>query len=123
MVAIPTAQAQQGPVSLSAKAEKIRHRVTALSLGSPITVIMKNKAEYHGSLGAVRDAEFVVNEMDENRPLTVRYEDVNKLRNGYGGYNSVSGRHVNPFRSKVAAAVVLGGIVALVLVLVSLDKS
>jgi hypothetical protein len=123
IVAIPLAQAQQVPVSLSAKAEKIRHRVMALSLGSPITVIMKNKAEYHGSLGTVRDTEFVVNEVDENRPVTVRYEDVNKLRKDYGGYNSVSGRHVDPFRSKVTAALVLGGLVALVLVLVSLDKS
>ncbi len=122
MVSVPLAQAQQA-VSLSAKAEKIRHHVTALSLGSPITVIMQNKAEYHGSLGTVRATEFVVNEVDENRPVTVRYEDVNKLRNGYGGYNFISGKHVDPFRSKVAAVVVLGSLLAIVLVIVSLDKS
>lgn len=78
-----------------------------------MTVIRKDGAECHGSLVASSSESFSLSEVDERRNVDLRYEDVKKVRRGYGGYNSVTGRHVDLVRSRV---VFIGVLVALVVV-------
>jgi len=85
---------------------------------------MKGKPSYHGDLREPRDDSFSLYEVDERQTLTIGYEDVKKIRRGYGGYNSVSGRHVDPLHSRIAVIALLGGLVAiLVVTAVALGKS
>ena len=46
--------------------------------------------------------------------MTWRYEDVRKLKNGYGGYNLIRGRHTDRKKGFIVGAVVIGGLAALI---------
>ena len=116
------AQGQQRGVLLSPPAVKIRAAIRSLPLGQEVTVLMKGKPSYHGDLREAGDSSFSLYEVDEKRTLTIGYEDVKKVRRGYGGYNSVIGRHLDPLHSRIAVIAVLGSLVAIV-VAVALAKS
>jgi hypothetical protein len=83
---------------------------------------MKGRPSYHGDLREAGDSSFSLYEVDEKRTLTIEYEDVKNVRRGYGGYNSVSGRHVDPLHNRIVVIAVLGTLVAIV-VAVALAKS
>jgi hypothetical protein len=113
LISLPLCHAQQAPPPLSVQAAKIRAMVKGLGPGEQLSVLMKDGAEYHGSLVASGPESFSLSEADEKRTVEVHYEGVKKVRRGYGGYNSVTGRHVDPVRSRV---VFIGVLVALVVV-------
>lgn len=116
------AQGQQGGAPLSPSAVRIRAAIRALPPGREVTILMKGRPSYHGDLREAGDYSFLLYEVDEKRTRMVGYEDVKKVRRGYGGYNSVSGRHVDPLHSRIAVIAVLGTLVAIVMA-VALAKS
>jgi hypothetical protein len=63
-----------------------------------------------------------LNEIDQKQQIVVHYEDVKKLRNGYGGMNHATGRHVDPVRSKVIVIAIAGGVVVILLAALATDK-
>jgi hypothetical protein len=67
------------------------------------------------------EQSFSLYEVDEKRTVTVSYEEVKKVRQGYGGYNSISGRHVDPVRSRIAM-IVIGGLLVAVVIAVAVAK-
>jgi hypothetical protein len=109
------AQEREAGAALSPSAVKIRNAVRSLSPGEKVTILRKGKPSYHGSLVSAGDDSFLLYEVDERQTVTIPYEEVKKVRRGYGGYNSVSGRHVDPLRNRIAALAVLGALVAVVL--------
>jgi hypothetical protein len=111
-------QGQAGP-PLSTGAAKVRAKITSLSPGTKLTVLMKNKEEYHGDLQESDQQSFSLYGVDEKQNLVIQYEDVKKVRLGYGGYNSVSGRHVDPFRSHIAVIAVVASLVVIVALIAS----
>ena len=111
-------QGQQANLPLSPGAQKIRDKVRSLSTGAEVTLLMKGKPEYHGDLRESSERSFSLYEVDEKQTLTIQYEDVKKVRLGYGGYNSVAGRHVDPARSRIAVIAVLAGLVVIVALVV-----
>ena len=115
------ASVAQGQVPLSPSAVKIRTAIRSLPPGQEVTVLMKGRPSYHGDLREAGDSSFSLYEVDEKRALTIGYEDVKKVRRGYGGYNSVRSRHVDPLHSRIAVIAVLGALVAIV-VAVALAK-
>ena len=108
-------QGQQVGAPLSPSAARIRSAIRSFLRGQKLTILMKGKPSYHGDLREAGDHSFVIYEVDEKRTLTIGYEDVKKVRRGYGGYNSATGRHVDPLRSRIAVIAVVGGLVATVL--------
>ena len=111
-------QGQQANLPLSPGAQKIHDEVRSLSVGAEVTLLMKGKPEYHGDLRESGERSFSLYEVDEKQTLTIQYEDVKKVRLGYGGYNSVAGRHVDPARSRIAVVAVLAGLVVIVALVV-----
>jgi len=67
------------------------------------------------------EQSFSLYEVDEKRTVTVSYEEVKKVRQGYGGYNSISGRHVDSVRSRIAM-IVMGGLLVAVVIAVAVAK-
>ena len=94
---------------------KIRDKIKALAPGDKVTIVRKDKPSYHGDLRKVDDRSFSVYEVDEKQIVTVQYEEVRKVRHGYGGYNSISGRHVDPLHSRIAVIALAGSLVVIVL--------
>ena len=112
-------QSQQTNAPLSPLASKIRDRIRSLPAGAKVTLLMKGKPEYHGDLlEQPGERSFSLYEVDAKQALTIQYEDVKKVRLGYGGYNSVTGRHVDPARGRIAVIAVLGSLVVIVALVV-----
>lgn len=115
LVVVSVCPAQQtGP--LSPQAVTVRDKIRSLPAGRKVTILMKRRHSYHGDLQKADEMSFSMYEVDQQRVVTIRYEDVKKVRRGYGGYNSVCGCHVDPLRSRIAAiavgAVLLGILIA-----------
>lgn len=55
-------------------------------------------------------------DVDRKMDVSLRYEDVKKVKDGYGGYNHLRGRHVDRTRAHVVVAIFAGALVALVVV-------
>ena len=121
-ICIPACQAQQAAVPLSPRAQRIQSRIQALPAGARLTAILKDKTEYHGGLLSADDTGFILDEVDLKRQIAVHYEDVKKLRSGYGGLNTVSGRHVDPVRSKIVVIAIAGTVAVVLLVALAHDK-
>jgi len=105
-----SATAQQAPlasVALSKRAEKVKTAIGKLRPGDKLSVIPAAGPE----------------EYDTNADVAFRFEDVRKVRDGYGGYNSFAHKHVDRTRSRIAVACVLGGLAVVLGVALALDKS
>ena len=105
---------QQSSSALSLGAQKIREKIRALTPGAMLTLLMKGRPEYHGDLVLAGERSLSLYEVDEKQTVNVSYEDVKEVRRGYGGYNSVSSRHVDPVRNRIAFIAIGAGLVAIV---------
>jgi hypothetical protein len=106
---------------LTAAAERIRSQVENLPVGGRLTVNMLDGTQYCGNLQSIEAGSFSIHEVDLNRVLTLRYEDVQRIRKDYGR-KGFGGRRVHPHTNRIAALVVLG-LLVLVIALVASDKS
>ncbi len=100
----------------------VRAKVQALPIGGRLTVNMKDGAQYCGNLHSIEDETFSLREVDLQRVVTVRYEDVERVRKNYGR-PGFGGRRVHPRTNRIAAIAILGGLLVLVVALVAADKS
>ncbi|WP_263417262.1 hypothetical protein [Terriglobus albidus] len=100
--------AQQAP-ALSKTALAVKHKAEGLTPQAHITVIRIGAPEEFGCFISHSQDGFTFYDVDQKQDVTFRYDEVKKIKDGYGGYNSIQGRHTD--RSK-------GIIIALVLVAV-----
>jgi hypothetical protein len=108
-----TASAQQAPV-LPKKALAIKHKIDSLSPHAPISLIPVQGKEAFGEFLS-RDAEgFTFRDIDQKTDVTLKFVDVRKVKDGYGGYNSAKGRHTDRTKALIITAVVVGGLGALI---------
>lgn len=108
-----TASAQNSP-TLSKKAEMIKRKVGALTPHSPITVIPIQGNEEFGEFLSSDQEGFTFHDVDRKTDVTLKYAEVRKLKNGYGGYNPAQGRHTDRTKIIIVTVVVLGGLGALI---------
>jgi hypothetical protein len=107
---------------LAPAAAEIRAKVQALPIGGKLTVNMSNGTQYCGNLRSIEGETFSVREVDLKTVVTVRYEDVERVRKDYGrpGFGA---RRVHPRTNRIAMIAILGGLLALVFAVVVSDKS
>lgn len=108
-----TAVAQQSP-SLSKKAQAVKRKVDSLAPHSRVTVIPVHGNEEFGEFLSRDQDAFAFHDVDRNADVTLKYAEVRKVKSGYGGYNSVSGRHTDRTRAIIVTAIVLGALGALI---------
>ena len=109
-----TAQNASAPTAaLSPQAAKAKTTVSRLTPGDKLSVIEVSGMEEFGTLTAATEETFTFHNVDTSIDRTLRYEDVSKVRPGYGGYNSFTHRHTDNHKRLIAGVVVLGGLVAL----------
>lgn len=108
--------AQQGPVP-SKKAAAIQRKVASLPLHSPISVIRIHGGEEFGELLSLDPESFTFHDIDRKVDVTLRYDEVRKVKKGYGGYNYARGRHVDRTTNLVFGAVgvaIIGAVIGAV---------
>jgi hypothetical protein len=96
-------------------AEKIKQQITKRGRDKNVTVIMLNKTEYAGSVHSIEPDRFTVYEVDQKQLIDIKYDEVKKVLNGYGG-KGISGKRVHEKRSLIVGAAILGGLLIAVLI-------
>lgn len=108
-----TAGAQQSP-NLSKRVQAVRQKVDSLVPHARISVIPVHGDEEFGEFLSHDENGFAFRDIDRNAEVTLKYSDVRKVKSGYGGYNSARGRHTDHTRAIIIAAILLGGLGALI---------
>jgi hypothetical protein len=107
---------------LSPVAEEVRAKVQALPIGARLTVNLSNGNQYCGNLHSIEGETFSLREVDLKTVVTVRYDDVERVRKDYG-MPGFGGRRVHPRTNLIAMIAVLGALFGVVIGLVLSDKS
>lgn len=76
--------------------EKLKRVVNKVGVGHRITIFLKNGEDLHGTVSRVGAEDFDVAEVDLKQLITVRYEFVEKAREGYGNVNLFTGKRTSP---------------------------
>lgn len=94
---------RQQPSPSEKQVEKVMHAVFNVGVGQQLTVFLKNGDTLHGTLAEIREDDFQIAEVDRRQTLTVRYDEVKKIRKGFGGINLFTGHRTHPSRgSRIA---------------------
>jgi hypothetical protein len=113
VLAARSVSAQQPP-SLSKRANEIKAKVEKLSPQAHISVIPIQGDEEFGKFLSSDQESFTFHDIDRKTDVSLKYEEVKKVKNGYGGYNAIVGRHVDPTKNRVVIAAVVGVLVGLI---------
>ena len=87
-----------------------------------VTVILLSGKEYYGAISKIEADSFEIAEIDLKRRMTFDYQDVKKVRKGYGGKNYFTGKRANPRTNLIAAAAVVGFLLIGIPVLLATQK-
>lgn len=107
------ASAQQ-PAPLSEQEQTVKLKADHLSLKAKISVVRLYKDEEFGTFISNNAEEFTFYDVDRKAEVTLKYAEVKRIKEGYGGYNSVAGRHVDRRRNLIVVALVVAGLAVLI---------
>jgi hypothetical protein len=102
-----TASGQQPP-ALSKHAETVKRKVGQLAPNAHISVITVQGEEQYGSFQSEDNLSFTFLDIDRHENVTLRYEEVQKIKNGYGGVNTLHQKHTDHTKAIIITVVVLG---------------
>ena len=102
-----TVNGQQSP-ALSKHAETVKRKVGQLAPNAPISVIRVWGEEQYGSFQSEDNLSFTFLDIDRHENVTLRYEEVQKIKNGYGGVNTLHQKHTDHTKAIIITVVVLG---------------
>jgi hypothetical protein len=108
-----TSSAQQA-ATLSRAAAQIKQKAETLRPNSAISVIPIHGEEQFGKFMSSGGEELTFYEVDRKIEVTLKYAEIRKLKNGYGGYNSISRKHTDRTKAVIAVFAVLGLLGALI---------
>ncbi len=106
---------QVGP-SLSKKAISVKQKVDSLTPNAKISVVRYRAEEEFGTFLSHDGQGFTFHDVDRKMDVTLRYEEVKKIKDGYAGYNYATHRHVDRTRSLIVvglAVAALGAVLGL----------
>ena len=107
------ASLSQAP-ALTKKQLAVRQKAQGLSPQAPISVVEIGAPEEFGTFISSNDEGFVFYDVDRKANVILKYSDVKKIKDGYGGYNSVQGRHTDHTKAIVITLVVIGTLGAII---------
>lgn len=108
-----TSSAQQA-APLSKKAAAVKRKTDTLTPHAPISIIPIDAKEEYGNFVSSNAEGFTFYDVDRKTEITLKYSDVRKIKDGYGRYNSIRGRHTDRTKGIIVAVVVIGVLGALI---------
>lgn len=108
-----TSGAQQMP-ALSKREAAVKLKADHLAPGAPISIVRSHAQEEFGTFISNNRDGLTFHDMDQKVDVTLRYADVRKIKDGYGGYNSIKGRHTDHTKALIVIAVVAVALGALI---------
>ena len=92
----PAGKPAQAQTKEERRIQEIRNRLRQYGPAARITVVLWNDNERYGSLELIDADSFQLKEVDLNQEVRIAYKDVKKVRRGYGEFNGITGKRVNP---------------------------
>lgn len=101
------ATAQQA-ASLSPHDASVKRRADGLKPQSRISVVLTGGGEEFGTFLSDDAVGISFFDVDRKAQVTLRYDEIRKIKSGYGGYNSVQAHHTDHTKAIVVTVVVIG---------------
>jgi len=98
---------------LSPEAQKVHAKVLTIPPGTKISVIRKQGPETYGTLVSTDETTLTYHDVDENFEKNVTYEEIRKVKVGYGGYNSVQHKHTDRTKGLIIGVIIAGALIGL----------
>jgi hypothetical protein len=111
----------QTSIALSNRAESVKRKIAQLASGDKISVVRLHAEEEYGTFQSSDANEFTFYDIDRKSTVTLTFEEVKKVKDGYGGYNSLNRRHTDRTKALVAGLILAGALAGL-LVAVAVSK-
>lgn len=89
------------------RADLIKGKLRGLGIASRVTIKLNNGNERYGSIERIDEDSFQLAEVDLMQTFTISYDDVKKIREGYGRPNQFTGKRWNPIWAKLSLAAVI----------------
>ncbi len=97
---------QMQPLSKSALVAK--QKIESLAPQSHITVVRKAASKEFGNFISHDQESFTFYDVDQKQNVTLKYGEVKKIKDGYGGYNSIQGKHTDRTKRLIIVLAVVG---------------
>ena len=111
---LPVTNCAQQPGANPKQAAAVKRKVETLAPNAPISVIPKHSREEYGNFVSSGADSFTFYDIDLKSDVTFKYVDVRKVKNGYGGYNSVQKRHTDRRKAVIVVLAVMGALGGLI---------
>jgi hypothetical protein len=101
----------------SKQAAAVKRKADRLQPNAPISVVRVNAPEQFGTFISKNEDGVTFYDVDLKAPVTLAYAEIRKIKDGYGGYNTIQHRHTDRTRGLIVFAVVmaaLGGLIGAV---------
>lgn len=102
-----TSVTQQAPAT-SKTAAAVKYKVEGLAPRAHITVMRTGAPEEFGDFISHTQDGFTFYDVDQTQNVTLKYDEVKKVKDGYGGYNPIRGRHTDRSKGLIIALVTIG---------------
>jgi len=106
-------QCSTGSTALK-KAAEVKRKAEALSPHAAISVIPIHGEEEYGKFLSCGAEEFTFYDVDSKTEVTLKYAEIRKIKNGYGGYNFVRGRHTDRTKGVIVTLAFVAALGALI---------
>ena len=102
--------------------EKLKKQIEKIGIGQKITVITLDQREFYGSISSIGAEDFQINEVNSKQSVSFKYNELKKVRKGYGGKNYAVGKRVKPGRGLLYGAAIFGTLFIILGIALSNDK-
>ena len=89
------------------RTDEIKWKLRGLGIASRVTIKLNNGNERYGSIERLDEDTFQIAEVDIKQVITVSYNDVKKVREGYGNPNQFTGKRWNPIWAKISVTALI----------------
>jgi hypothetical protein len=104
----PTNPSQRKQIQAAEK-EKLKNQVEKIGIGRKITAIRLDEREFYGSVTNMDADGFQIDEVDLNQIIVFKYNELKKVKKGYGG-KGYGGQRIPTRRSLLVGGAILGGL-------------
>lgn len=120
---VPTAAQtnNQSSATLDEGAQGVKNQIVQIGERGDITIVGKNKREFYGSVREIKDESVSIDEIDQNAIVEIKYQDIKKIRKGYGSSKNRFGNRIPTHRNIIAIAA-LTGLILLPIILLANAK-
>lgn len=108
-------------VKLAAETAKIKDQIAKIGKNQDLSVKRRDGKNFHGFINKIDDESFTMSEVDLRTNVELRYDQIKKVKSGYGKVNNFTGKHGGPQKTWIFV-VVLAALVALPIILVASAK-